>query len=257
MSLSSKAISTLWLDQPRFQPPAAELLPATIQRTPHFELAQRPRKSCLSLIPVSVPPSFVVISSRVVLPDWMKSRLIFSMAPELPFVRVGARSGSTRQPWQGKHAVTSATQIAAFARRQRTAFPEISNALLPIRNLDVMGILLYRFTKGVRLWESEGEFNPLFPFPLRSTSDNPRPGPLRRQMSSFVVRFRAPGGRQALFPRSQGPGSEGRTRVSRNQHERRLSPIRWGGGAGENAATPRSAPRRAGLRRPPLHRIAV
>src|SRR5260370_17435669 len=132
MSLSSKAISTLWLAQPRFHPPAAELLPATIQRTPHFELAQRPRKSCLSLIPVSVPPSFVVISSRVVLPDWMNSRLIFSMAPELPLVRVGARSGSTRQPWQVQHAMTSATQLAAFASRQRTAFPQLSNPFPPL-----------------------------------------------------------------------------------------------------------------------------
>src|SRR5882724_7677168 len=100
--LSSKASSTLWVAHPRFHPPAPELLPATIQRTPHLELAQRPRKSCLSLIPVSVPPSFAVTSSLVVLPDSRKSRLIFSMAPELPFVRVGARSGTTRQPWQNK-----------------------------------------------------------------------------------------------------------------------------------------------------------
>ncbi len=34
----------------------------------------------------------------------------------------------------------------------------------------------------------------LFQFPLRSTSDNPRTGPLRRQMSSFVVPFESLGG---------------------------------------------------------------
>ncbi len=46
--------------------------------------------------------------------------------------------------------------------------------------------------------------SPLFQFSLRSTSDNPRTGPLRRQMSSFVVLFGGLGGAGPLFPGLNG-----------------------------------------------------
>src|SRR5260370_41033507 len=93
MSWSSKEISTLCLAQARFQPPAPVLLPATIHRTPHFELAQRPRKSRLSLTLVSVSPSFSVTSCRVVLPACRKSKLtLFHLAGE----SVGACGGPNR-----------------------------------------------------------------------------------------------------------------------------------------------------------------
>src|SRR5258708_21956606 len=125
MSWSSKEISTLCLAQARFQPPAPVLLPATIHRTPHFELAQRPRKSRLSLTLVSVSPSFSVTSCRVVLPACRKSKLTFSILPASPLVRVGARTGTTTHPWQRNVAATSATDIATAARRGNPNFVQL------------------------------------------------------------------------------------------------------------------------------------
>src|SRR6266403_3152164 len=119
MSWSSKEISTLCLAQARFQPPTALYPPPAAQKIPHFELLQRPKKSWFSLTLVSVSPSFSVTSCRVVLPACRKSKLTFSILPASPLVCVGARTGTTTQPWQREVATTSATHTARFAS-QRT-----------------------------------------------------------------------------------------------------------------------------------------
>src|SRR5260370_29160443 len=112
MSWSSKEISTLCLAQVRFQPPTALYPPPAAQKTPHFELLQRPRKSRFSLTLVSVSPSFSLTSCRVVLPACRKSNFTFSILPPSPLVCVGARPATTPQPWQGVvAATTTATHI--------------------------------------------------------------------------------------------------------------------------------------------------
>src|SRR5207249_11618508 len=98
MYRSSNDIRPLRLAQARFHPPVALYPPPAAPKTPHFELVQRPRKSRLSLPPVSVSPSFSVTSCRAVLPACRKSKLTFSILPVSPLVRVGARTGTTTQP---------------------------------------------------------------------------------------------------------------------------------------------------------------
>src|SRR5260370_10654348 len=149
-SWSSKEISTLCLAHPRFHPPTALYPPPTAQKTPHFELAQRPRKSRFSLTVVSVSPSFSVTSCRVVLPACRKSKLTFSILPASPLVRVGARTGTTTHPSHRNVAATSATDIATAARRGNPNFVQLSNALGARLNSSFIAILLIASWKARR-----------------------------------------------------------------------------------------------------------
>src|SRR5260370_35008925 len=132
MSWSSNEISTLCLAQARFHPPTALYPPPAAQKTPHFELLQRPRKSPFSLMLVSVSLSLSVTSCRVVFPACRKSKLTFSMLPASALVRVGARTGTITQPWQREVApTTSATHLARYASRCNLAFVGLSNPIGP------------------------------------------------------------------------------------------------------------------------------